>query len=114
MKGDDMAKRGAARSDVNKSEEIRNTVRSGIRRPKEVQAKLAERGIQVSRQMISTIKSKMFARRKARKIESRRAADSNTNGTTAMDLRTLTRFIRSVHDVGGVREARKILNEMEA
>jgi hypothetical protein len=106
-----MANRGAAGSEVNKSEEIRNTVRSGIRRPKDIQAKLAERGIQVSRQMISTIKSKMFARRKARKIESRRAADAN--GTTAMDLRTLTRFIRSVHDVGGVREARKILNEME-
>ena len=104
-----MAKRAAAA--VNKSEEIRNTIRSGIRKPKDVQAKLAERGITVSRQMISTVKNKMFARRKARRISRRR--DVESNGGAPTNIRVLARFIRAVHEVGGLREARNILHEME-
>ena len=104
-----MAKRAAG--DVNKSEEIRKLVKSGVRKPAEVQATLAERGIKVSRQMVSTIKSKMRARKSARRIGLRRAAADTSAPPT--DLRTLARFIRGVHEVGGIAEARKILKELE-
>jgi len=105
-----MAKR-ASRQKPNKSEEIRTLIKSGLTKPTEVQAKLAERGIKVSAQMVSTIKSKMSARRSARKIGRRRAAANSSAPPT--DIKTLARFIRAVHDVGGVGEARKILKELE-
>ncbi len=63
-----MAKKSGANQRHNKSEEIRKTIKSGVTKPSEVQAKLAERGIQVSTQMVSTVKSKMVARRSARRI----------------------------------------------
>lgn len=106
-----MAKKRAADSTINKSEEIRNTVRSGVKKPKEIQAKLAERGIQVSTQMISTVKGNMTARRRARKIGRRRAAENN--GAPPTNIKTLARFIGAVRDVGGPKEAHKILREME-
>ena len=64
-----MAKRTARR--LNKSEEIRKLVKGGAK-PMEIQAKLAERGIKVSTPMIYTVRSKMKARRSARKISRRR------------------------------------------
>jgi phosphohistidine phosphatase SixA len=105
-----MAKRAAGEG-VNKSEEIRKLVKSGVKKPAEVQATLAERGIKVSRQMVSTIKSKMRARKSARRI-GRRRAEANSSAPPT-DLRTLARFIRGVHEVGGIAEARKILKELE-
>ena len=110
-----MAKKSAADKSINKSEEIRNTIRSGVKKPKEVQAKLAERGIKVSTQMISTVKGNMSARRKARKIGRARAAvnAAANNGAPPTDIKSLARFIRAVHDVGGLKEAHKILREME-
>lgn len=105
-----MAKKKPA-ADVNKSEEIRKLVKSGVSKPTEVQAALAERGIQVSPQMVSTVKSKMSARRRARKIGRRRMAANSAAAPT--DIKTLARFIRAVHDIGGVGEARKILKELE-
>jgi hypothetical protein len=111
-----MAKRRGSASGVNKSEEIRKTIESGIDRPKEVQATLAERGIKVSSQMVSTIKSKMFAKsrspgRRGRRRKGGRVAP--TNGAPASNIKSLVRFIRAVHEVGGVTEARKILQEMQ-
>ena len=80
-------------------------------KPAEVQAKLAERGITVSMPMIYTVRSKMRARRTARKIGQRRAA---INGSAApTDIKTLARFIRAVQDLGGIVAARNILKEME-
>ena len=108
MKVTPMAKRTDHRT--NKSEEIRKLVKGGAK-PMEIQAKLAERGIKVSTPMIYTVRSKMKARRSAHKISRRRAA-ANSNGPLT-DIRTLARFIRAVHDVGGVADARKILSEME-
>ena len=67
-----MPKKPIAGQKPNKSEEIRRVLKSGVHKPTEVQAKLAERGIDVSPQMVSTIKSKMSARRSARKIGRRR------------------------------------------
>ena len=63
-----MAKKLAAGQKANKSEEIRQLLRSGVHKPTEVAAKLAERGITVSPQMVSTIKSKMSARRSAERL----------------------------------------------
>ena len=104
-----MAKKPIAGQKSNKSEEIRQVLKSGIHKPTEVQAKLAERGIDVSPQMVSTIKSKMSARRSARKIGLRRAS---ANGSIT-DIKTLARFILAVHNLGGVAEARKVLVELE-
>ena len=61
--------------------------------------------------MVSTVKSKMSARRSARKIGRRRAS---VNGAApATDIKTLARFILAVHDLGGIADARKVLVEME-
>jgi hypothetical protein len=104
-----MARRAAG--DVNKSEEIRKLIKSGMRKPAQVQAALAERGIKVSRQMVSTIKSNMRGRKSARR-NGRRPAEASVSAPSN-DVRTLARFIRGVHDIGGVAEARKILKELE-
>ena len=79
--------------------------------PKEVQATLAARGIQVSPQMVSTVKNKVAARRSARKIGRHRLEVNQSAAPT--DIKTLARFIRAVHDLGGVSEARKVLAELE-
>jgi hypothetical protein len=105
-----MAKRRKSASDVNKSEEIRQTILSGIERPRDVQAALAERGITVSSQMVSTVKSKMT---KAKASNGRRGRPVEANGLPASNVKTLVRFIQSVHEVGGVAEARRILQEMQ-
>ena len=60
--------------------------------------------------MIYNVKSKMCARKSARKIGMRRAAANS--GAPPTDIRTLARFIRAVHDVGGIDAAGKILTEM--
>jgi hypothetical protein len=105
-----VAKKKSA-SGVNKSEEIRLLLKSGVTSPKEVQAALAARGIQVSPQMVSIIKNKVTARRSARKI-GRHRLEVNRNAAPT-DIKTLARFIRAVHDLGGVSEARKVLAELE-
>jgi hypothetical protein len=94
----------------NKSEEIRKLIKTGAK-PAEVQAKLAERGIKVSMPMIYTVRSKMRAKRTARKIGQRRAAINSSAPPT--DIKTLARFIQAVQTVGGISAARGILNEME-
>lgn len=104
-----MAKRAGRKGE--KSEAIREMIRSGVKTPADVKAKLAERGIPVSTQMIYTVKARMSARRSARKISRQREAVNSSAPPT--DIRTLARFIRAVHEVGGVPEARKILKEME-
>jgi hypothetical protein len=104
-----MPKRAAA-GKPNKSEEIRQLIKSGAK-PAEVQAKLGARGIKVSMPMVYTVRSKMRARRKARKIGQRRAAADSS--APATDIKTLARFIRAVHDLGGVAAARSVLGELE-
>jgi hypothetical protein len=104
-----MAKRATAEK-VNKSEEIRKLVKSGSK-PAEIQTTLAARGIKVSTPMIYTIRSKMKARRSARKIGRRRAAANSSAPPT--DIKTLARFIRAVQDLGGVNAARDVLRELE-
>jgi hypothetical protein len=94
----------------NKSEEIRKLIKTGAK-PAEVQAKLTERGIKVSMPMVYTVRSKMRARRTARKIGRRRAAANSSAPPT--DIKTLARLIRAVQDLGGVAAARNILKEME-
>jgi hypothetical protein len=106
-----MAKKSGANQRHNKSEEIRKVIKSGVTKPSEVQAKLAERGIQVSPQMVSTVKSKMVARRSARRIGERRASANASAPPT--NIKLLARFIRAVEGIGGVAEARVILVEME-
>ncbi len=106
-----MAKQSARGPKGHKSEEIRKLIKSGMTKPADIQAKLAERGIQVSIQMIYTVKARMSARRSANKI-GRRRAEANSSAPPT-DIRTLSRFIRAVHEVGGVTEARRILVEME-
>jgi hypothetical protein len=106
-----VAKKKTSSGGVNKSEEIRLLLKSGVTSPKEVQAALAARGIQVSPQMVSTIKNKVSARRSARKIGRQRMAVNHSSPPT--DIKTLARFIRAVHDLGGVSEARKVLAELE-
>ena len=105
-----MAKR-AAREKPNKSEEIRKLIKNGAK-PAEVQTTLAQRGIQVSTAMVYTVRSKMRARKPARKIGQRRTAEGGSAPPT--DIKTLARFIGAVHGVGGPDQARKILQEMEA
>jgi hypothetical protein len=104
-----MARRGRA-GKPNKSEEIRNLIKTGAK-PTEIQQALAGRGIDVSTSMIYNVKSQMRARRKARKIGRRRAAANSSAAPT--DIKTLARFIRSVHDVGGIDAAGRILKELE-
>jgi hypothetical protein len=106
-----MAKKKTPEQKRTKTEEIRQVLKSGIHKPTEVQATLAGRGIEVSPQMVSTVKSKMSARRSARKIGRRRA--SANGAAPATDIKTLARFILAVHDLGGVADARKVLVEME-
>ena len=105
-----MAKKKPA-SGINKSEEIRQLLKTGVTSPKEVQAALAARGIEVSPQMVSTVKNKVSARRSARKIGRQRLAVNKS--AIPPDIKTLARFIRAVHDIGGVAEARMILKELE-
>jgi hypothetical protein len=102
--------RRAAGNKPNKSEEIRNLIKTGAK-PAEIQARLAERGIKVSTSMIYNVKSQMRARRKARKIGRARAAANSSAAPT--DIKTLARFIRAVHDVGGIDAAGSILKELE-
>jgi hypothetical protein len=104
-----MAKRRGRRGE--KSEAIREMLRSGVKKPADVKARLAERGIQVSTQMVYTVKARMSARRSARKISRQREAVNSSGPPT--NIKTLARFIRSVQEVGGLSEARKILREME-
>jgi hypothetical protein len=104
-----MAKRAGRKGQ--KSEAIREMIRSGVKKPAEIKSKLGERGIQVSTQMVYTVKARMSARRSARKISRQREAVNSSGPPT--NIRTLARFIRSVHEVGGLPEARKILKEME-
>lgn len=113
-----MAKRRGPRGE--KSEAIRELIRSGVDKPADVKAQLADRGIQVSTQMVYTVKARMAARKSARKIGRRREAAFNAQAESGAqasapttNIKTLARFIRAVHDVGGVSEARKILKEME-
>jgi hypothetical protein len=80
-------------------------------KPTEVQVTLAQRGIKVSISMIYNVRSKMRARRSARKIGQRRAAVNSSAPPT--DIKTLARFIRAVQDVGGVAAARSVLKELE-
>jgi hypothetical protein len=105
-----MAKRATAEK-INKSEEIRQLVKSGTKKPADVVAKLAERGISVSTAMVYNVKNAMKARRKAHRIGRQRAtADGSAPAT---DIRLLARFIRATQDVGGIKAARAILNELE-
>ena len=104
-----MARRGKG-GKPNKSEEIRNLIKTGAK-PAEIQAALAGRGIDVSTSMIYNVKSQMRARRTARKIGRRRAAANSSAAPT--DIKTLARFIRAVHDVGGINAAALILKELE-
>jgi hypothetical protein len=62
--------------------------------------------------MVYTVRSKMRARRAARKIGRRRAAANSTAPPT--DIKTLARFIQSVQGVGGVAADRNVLKELEA
>jgi phosphohistidine phosphatase SixA len=103
-----MAKRAKGEK-PNKSEEIRQLIKTGAK-PAEIQATLAQRGIKVSMPMVYTVRSKMRARRTARKIGQRRAAANS--GAPPTDIKTLARFIRAVQDVGGVAAARGVLNEL--
>jgi hypothetical protein len=104
-----MARRGRG-GKPNKSEEIRNLIKTGAK-PADIQSTLAARGVDVSTSMIYNVKSQMRARRTAKRIGRRRAAaDSNAAPT---DIKTLARFIRAVHDVGGVDAAGRILKEIE-
>jgi hypothetical protein len=104
-----MARRGRG-GKPNKSEEIRNLIKTGAK-PAEIQATLAERGIKVSTSMVYNVKSQMRARRKAKKIGRRRAAANS--GAPPADIKLLARFIRAVHDVGGIDAAAGILRELE-
>jgi len=104
-----MAKRGRG-GKPNKSEEIRNLIKTGAK-PGDIQSALAARGIDVSTSMIYNVKSQMRARRTAKKIGRRRAAADSSAAPT--DIKTLARFIRAVHDVGGVGAAGRILKELE-
>ena len=104
-----MPKRAAA-AKTNKSEEIRKLIKTGAK-PAEVQAKLAERGITVSMPMVYTVRSKMRARRAARKIGQRRAAINSSAPPT--DIKSLARFISAVQDLGGIVAARNVLKELE-
>jgi hypothetical protein len=104
-----MPKRAAAKK-TNKSEGIRQLIRTGAK-PAEVQTKLAERGIKVSLPMVYTVRSKMRARRTARKIGRRRAAANSSAPPT--DIKPLARFIMAVHDLGGIVAARNVLNELK-
>lgn len=104
-----MAKRAGRKGQ--KSEAIREMIKGGVKKPADIKAKLAERGIQVSTQMVYTVKARMSARRSARKISRQREVADSSGPPT--NIRTLARFIRSVHEVGGLPEARKILKEME-
>jgi hypothetical protein len=106
-----MSKKKTPGQKRSKSDEIRQVLKSGIHKPIEVQATLAARGVEVSPQMVSTVKSKMSARRSARQIGRRRA--SANGAATVTDIKTLARFILAVHDLGGVADARKVLVEME-
>jgi len=103
-----MPKRAADKP--NKSEEIRKLIKTGAK-PAEIQATLAKSGIKVSISMIYNVKSKMRARRTARKIGARRAAANSSASPT--DIKPLARFIMAVHDLGGIVAARKVLNELE-
>jgi hypothetical protein len=104
-----MARRGKG-GKSSKSEEIRNLIKTGAK-PAEIQAALAGRGINVSTSMIYNVKSQMRARRKAKKIRRRRAAANSSAEPT--DIKTLARFIRAVHDMGGIDAAGRILKELE-
>jgi hypothetical protein len=109
-----MAKRRGPKGE--KSEAIRQMIRSGVDKPADVQARLAARGIKVSIQMVYTVKGRMSAGKAARRIGRRReaaAAGAVAESVPMTNVKTLARFIRSVHDVGGISEARKILREME-
>lgn len=106
-----MPRKPEAEQKLSKSEEIHRLLKSGVRKPSDVRAKLAERGIEVSPQLVSTVRSKMSAHRSARKI-GRRRATANDNGAPT-DIKTLARFIRAVHDLGGTESARKVLVELE-
>ena len=92
-----MAKRAAAEK-PNKSEEIRKLIKTGAK-PAEIQATLAQRGIKVSISMIYNVKSKMRARRSAKKIGKRRAAANNSAPPT--DIKTLAQFIKAVLSLVG-------------
>jgi hypothetical protein len=104
-----MAKRAAGEK-PNKSEEIRKLIKTGAK-PAEVQTTLAKRGIKVSTGMVYTVRSKMRARKSARKIGQRRAAVDSSAPPT--DIKTLARFIQAVQEVGGVAAARGVLKELE-
>jgi hypothetical protein len=103
-----MAKRAADKP--NKSEEIRKLIKTGAK-PAEVQTALAQRGIKVSTAMVYTVRSKMRARKSARKIGRRRATENSSAPPT--NIRTLARFIRAVQDLGGIVAARNVLKELE-
>jgi hypothetical protein len=104
-----MARRGRG-GKPNKSEEIRNLIKTGAK-PVEIQAALAGRGIKVSTSMIYNVKSQMRARRTAKQIGRRRAAANSSAAPT--DIKSLARFIHAVHEVGGIDAAGRILKELE-
>jgi hypothetical protein len=79
----------AADQKTNKSEEIRKLIKTGAT-PAEAQAKLAVRGIKVSMPMVYTVRSKMRARRTARKIGQRRAAANGAAPPTDLTLRAVS------------------------
>lgn len=71
-----------ATAKVNKSEEVRNYQKAHRKAtPTEVSAAMKEKGIEVSPQFVSTIKSNMLAKRKARKAKKAAAASSNGKAT---------------------------------
>jgi hypothetical protein len=104
-----MARRGRG-GKPNKSEEIRNLIKTGAK-PGDIQSTLAARGINVSTSMIYNVKSQMRARRTAKRIGRRRAAANSSAAPT--DIKTLARFIHAVQNVGGIAAASRILKELE-
>ena len=101
-----MAKKSA--DGVNKSELIRNYITTHKRAKRSaVVAAMAEQGIEVSAQFVSTVKGNMKKKRGGRRAKAEIAASSDT-----FSLSTLVQAKRLAEQLGGVAKAKEALDAL--
>lgn len=106
-----MAKKAAAKSDVNKSEAIRQYLRAHRNaKPKAVVEALKEQGIRVNSQTVSTVKFHMKRRRGKKGAAGRKTAAAA--GGEMVSLSALLDAKKLVNKLGGIEKAKSALDAL--
>lgn len=104
-------KKAAAKSDVNKSQAIRDYLKAHRgAKPQAVAAALTEQGIKVTPQTVSTVKFNMKKKKGRKKPAARKAAPSG--GNDAVSMSALLDAKKLVDKIGSIEKTKQALDAL--